>query len=225
MGLAIFRLAWYIERMDTRLLNARLYGIVDIGYVRPTDVVSCASELIEGGVRILQLRAKSLTREEVAPLAREMCALCREKGALFVLNDYPELAAHAGADAVHVGQDADTLADVRRIVGPRMLIGRSTHSLEQVRRARDEGADYIGYGPLFPTATKPGRPAIGLRGIARAQQLAGEMPVFCIGGINEATLPRVLAAGAQRVVVVSWLLQQADRARAARELLRTLSPA
>lgn len=211
--------------MDTRLDEARLYGIVDRGYVQEADVAACARELLAGGVRILQLRAKNLPQEDVARLAHVMQPICQEANALFVLNDYPELAASIGADAVHVGQDAPTLADIRRIVGPHMLIGRSTHSLDQVRRAREEGGNYIGFGPLFPTATKPGRPAIGLQDIAQAQQLAGDMPVFCIGGVNADTLPQVLAAGAQRVVVVSWLLQQTDRTQAARQLLHALTPA
>lgn len=211
--------------MDTRLAKARLYGIVDRGYVQEADVAACTRELLVGGVRILQLRAKNLPREDVERLAHVMQPICREANAVFVLNDYPELAASIGADAVHVGQDAPALADIRRIVGPRMLIGRSTHSLDQVRRAREERADYIGFGPLFPTATKPGRPAIGLRDIAQAQKLAGDMPMFCIGGINADTLPQVLAAGAQRVVVVSWLLQQTDRTQAARQLLHALTPA
>ena len=211
--------------MDTRLAKAHLYGIVDRGYVQEADVAACARELLIGGVRILQLRAKNLLQEDVARLAHVMQPICREANALFVLNDYPELAASIGADAVHVGQDAPALSDIRRVVGPHMLIGRSTHSLDQVRRAREEGADYIGFGPLFPTATKPGRPAIGLQDIAQAQQLAGDMPVFCIGGVNADTLPQVLAAGAQRVVVVSWLLQQTDRTQAARQLLHALTPA
>ena len=211
--------------MDTRLAEARLYGIVDRGYVQEADVAACTRELLAGGVRILQLRAKNLPQEDVTRLAHVMQPICRESNAIFVLNDYPELAASIGADAVHVGQDAPALADIRRIVGPHMLIGRSTHSLDQVRRAREEGADYIGFGPLFPTATKPGRPAIGLEDIAQAQKLAGDMPMFCIGGINADTLPQVLAAGAQRVVVVSWLLQQTDRTQAARQLLHALTPA
>ena len=196
--------------MDTRLDEARLYGIVDRGYVQEADVAACARELLAGGVRILQLRAKNLPQEDVARLAHVMQPICREANAVFVLNDYPELAASIGADAVHVGQDAPALADIRRIVGPRMLIGRSTHSLDQVRRAREERADYIGFG---------------LRDIAQAQKLAGDMPMFCIGGVNADTLPQVLAAGAQRVVVVSWLLQQTDRTQAARQLLHALTPA
>lgn len=205
------------------LAKCRLYGIVDRGYVPADQVAACTRELLDGGVRVLQLRAKGAPLTEVLRLAGEMQPLCREVGALFVLNDYPELAAALGADAVHVGQDAPSMAELRRIVGERMIIGRSTHSPEQARCAKEEGADYIGFGPLFPTGTKPGRPAIGLQDIAAVQQMAGEMPVFCIGGVNGDTLPQVLEAGARRVVVVSWLLGQADRASAARALQQRIT--
>ena len=198
------------------LQSCRLYGIVDMGYTAPGQVAEKTSALLEGGVRILQLRAKGLPLPQVAELARVMQPLCRAAGAIFVLNDYPELAASLGADAVHVGQDAGPLAQVRAVVGPQMLVGRSTHSPQQALDALAEGADYIGFGPLFPTGTKPGRPAIGLQHIAQVQAQLGELPMFCIGGINAATLPDVLAAGTQRVVIVSWLLQQKNIAAAAR---------
>ena len=100
-----------------------------------------------------------------------------------------------------------------------MLVGRSTHSPEQALSALHEGADYIGFGPLFPTGTKPGRPSIGLQDIESVQQAVGSMPMFCIGGVNADTLPRVLEAGARRVVVVSWLLQQPDIAAAAADII------
>ena len=199
--------------------DARLYGIVDMGYVRPEDVEQVTSALLQGGVRILQLRAKGVELDAVEALARRMQPLCRAAGAIFVLNDYPEMAARIGADAVHVGQDGGPLEDVRAIVGPDMLIGRSTHSPEQALAAVAEGADYIGFGPLFPTGTKPGRPAIGLLDIAPVQTQLGDFPMFCIGGINGSTLPAVLAAGARRVVIVSWLLQQADVAGAAQNVI------
>lgn len=206
------------------LAQSRLYGIVDLGYVQPAAVEPCTLALLQGGVRVLQLRAKGVPLEAVKRYAGKMLPLCREYGALFVLNDYPQLALELQAPAVHVGQDAGDMQSIRRLVGPDMLIGRSTHSIEQAVRAKEEGADYIGFGPLFPTATKPGRPAVGLQDVAEVQQLAGQMPVFCIGGVNAATLPEVLAAGAQRVVVVSWLLQQPDIAAAARELISKIHP-
>ncbi len=209
--------------MKQVLANARLYGIVDMGYVRPEAVEQTTSTLLQGGIRIIQLRAKGVELEQVEALARRIQPLCRAAGAIFVLNDYPEMAVRIGADAVHVGQDGGSLAAVRATVGPDMLIGRSTHSPEQALAARAEGADYIGFGPLFPTGTKPGRPSIGLQDIAAVQTALADFPMFCIGGINGSTLPAVLQAGAQRVVIVSWLLQHPAPAAAAKEIICQLS--
>ena len=181
--------------------------------------------LIDGGVRIIQLRAKGVELAQVKAWAVAMQSICRDRGAIFVLNDYPGMAAEIGADAVHVGQDGGSLAEVRRVVGEGVIVGRSTHSLEQAMQARQEGADYIGFGPLFPTGTKPGRKSIGLADITAAQEAAGDMPLFCIGGINETTLPSVLQAGARRVVIVSWLLQQEDIAGTAQAVIRQLEQA
>ncbi len=203
--------------------NTRLYGIVDMGYVRPEDVEQVTTALLQGGIRILQLRAKGVELDVVEALARRIQPLCRAAGAIFVLNDYPEMAARIGADAVHVGQDGGPLEAVRAIVGPDMLIGRSTHSPEQALAAVAERADYIGFGPLFPTGTKPGRPAIGLQDIATVQTSLGDFPMFCIGGINSSTLPTVLQAGAQRVVIVSWLLQHPAPATAAQDIICQLN--
>ena len=211
--------------MKKILGNCHLYGIVDMGYTEPEQVVARTHALIDGGVRILQLRAKGKELPLVKAWAVEMQAICRESDAIFVLNDYPEMAAEIGADAVHVGQDGGSLADVRKIVGSGVLVGRSTHSLEQVKQAKAEGADYIGFGPLYPTGTKPGRASIGLADITVAQEAAGDMPLFCIGGINGTTLPEVLKAGAKRVVIVSWLLQQADIALAAQAVIREIEQA
>lgn len=211
--------------MKQLLANCSLYGIVDMGYTTPEQVLPRTHALIDGGVRILQLRAKGIELSRVREWAVDMQAICRERGAIFVLNDYPAMAAEIHADAVHVGQDAGSLDAVRRIVGPGVIVGRSTHSLQQVIQARREGADYIGFGPLYPTGTKPGRPSIGLADIKAAQQVAEDMPMFCIGGINATTLPEVLNAGAQRVVIVSWLLGRVDIAQTAREVIRRIEQA
>ena len=216
---------WQIGDMKNILADCRLYGIVDMGYTEPEQVEARTHALIDGGVRIIQLRAKGVQQNLVKQWAIAMQAICRERHAIFVLNDYPDMAAEIKADAVHVGQDGGSLVDVRKIVGPHVIVGRSTHSLEQAMQARLEGADYIGFGPLFPTGTKPGRASIGLQDIEAAQKAAGDMPLFCIGGINAATLPQVLNAGAQRVVIVSWLLQQEDIAAAAREVICLLQAA
>ncbi len=211
--------------MRKELAECRLYGIVDTGYVPGEKLADCARELCAGGIRVLQLRAKGVVTERLLPLAEGVQRVCRDTGTVFVLNDDPVAAAELGTDAVHVGQDAGPLADVRRIVGDTMIIGRSTHSLQQALEARDEGADYIGFGPVFPTPTKPERPAVGLEDISTVQREVGkDIPVFCIGGITGETLPSVLAAGARRVVIVSYLLRSPSRAELTRKIMERIPP-
>lgn len=194
-----------------RLSSCRLYGIADMGYTAEHQLISVTEKLLAGGLGILQLRAKNHDPEHIARMGSRLAPLCREYGCLFIINDYPEIALGTGADGVHLGQDDGELAPVRAMLGANAIIGRSTHSPEQALGAFREWADYIGFGPLFPTGTKPGRPAIGLEDIAGVRrQLPEEFPVFCIGGINGNTLPSVLEAGASRVVIVSWLLTHPD---------------
>lgn len=194
-----------------RLSSCRLYGIADMGYTAEHQLISVTEKLLAGGLGILQLRAKNHDPEHIARMGSRLAPLCREYGCLFIINDYPEIALGTGADGVHLGQDDGELAPVRAMLGANAIIGRSTHSPEQALGAFRERADYIGFGPLFPTGTKPGRPAIGLEDIAGVRrQLPEEFPVFCIGGINGNTLPSVLEAEASRVVIVSWLLTHPD---------------
>lgn len=194
-----------------RLSSCRLYGIADMGYIADHQLLSVTEKLLAGGLGILQLRAKNHDPERIARMGSRLAPLCRKHGCLFIINDHPEIARSVQADGVHLGQDDGDLAPVRAMLGEDAIIGRSTHGLEQAMGAFREQADYIGFGPLFPTGTKPGRPAIGLEGIASVRrQLPEEFPVFCIGGINGNTLPCVLKAGAGRVVIVSWLLTNPD---------------
>lgn len=208
---------------DCPLAGFRLYGIVDLGYVEESNVSSATSVLLAGGADIIQLRAKGLELVTIERMAREILPLCKAAGVPFILNDFPELAAALDADGVHIGQDDGPLSSAREIMGPEKIIGRSTHSLDQARAALAEGFDYIGFGPLFPTPTKEGRPAIGLQDIATMEKEVGaNIPAFCIGGITQETLPKVLAAGARRAVVVSALLKAPDIAAATREVRATI---
>lgn len=209
--------------LKTILASCRLYGILDLGYVTQEHAMETARAMLKGGVKILQLRAKNVPLETVESLASQLVPLCREFGCISIINDYPEIAVKCDADGVHVGQDTPDLDVVRRLLGPGKIVGRSTHSIEQAHRGWQEGADYIGFGPLFPTPTKPGRPAIGLEGIAEINRiLPSEFPVFCIGGVNESTLSQVLAAGARRVVIVSWLLTHPQVEETAQDLVDML---
>ena len=204
--------------------DARLYAILDLGYVAVADAIGVAERLIEGGIDMLQLRAKGVAEDVIETLGGELVRVTETAGVPFIINDHPHLVPAIGAQGAHVGQDDFTVADARWRAGraladevPSPIIGRSTHSLAQAEAAAAEGADYIGFGPLFPTPTKPGRPAIGLSEIRRVHERVN-IPVFCIGGINLETLDAVIAAGAHRVVIVSALLHAPDIVRYAREV-------
>jgi thiamine-phosphate pyrophosphorylase len=199
------------------LTSCRLYGIVDLGYVKPGSVVPMTRALVEGGVDLLQLRAKGFMISEVERFARWMHPVSRDANVPLVINDHPEIAAAVGSEGVHVGQDDRSIAETRNIVGNACFIGKSTHSIAQEKTALAQGADYIGFGPLFATGTKPDYLPIGLGDIAEVQRLA-TVPVFCIGGVNPARLPQILAAGARRVVVVSAFLLADDVRREVRRL-------
>lgn len=204
--------------------EARLYAILDLGYVSAEASAATTAALLAGGADLLQLRAKGHDPAVIRGVAHLLIPLCRAAGVPFILNDFPELAAELGADGVHIGQDDGLLALAREIMGPGKLIGRSTHSLAQARAALEEGFDYIGFGPLFPTPTKAGRPGIGLHDIAAMEREVGSrIPAFCIGGIQRANLAEVLAAGARRVVIVSDLLTATDVTAAAREVVETMN--
>ena len=205
------------------LSPARLYCILDLGYVAEADAATAASALLEGGADLLQLRAKGHDLNTIRRVAERLLPLCRAAGVPFILNDHPALAADLGADGVHIGQDDGPLSEARAAMSAGAIIGRSTHSLDQARAALAEGFDYIGFGPLFPTPTKLGRPGIGLENIAVMQREVGSrIPAFCIGGIVPETLPDVIAAGAQRIVVVSALLQSPDIRLATRQFKNLL---
>ena len=193
------------------LQSARLYAILDLGYVREENAAEVAAALLAGGADLLQLRAKGHPEETIRRVAETLMPICKNAGVPFILNDFPHLAAKLGADGIHIGQDDGSLLDARKIVGPHMIVGRSTHSLEQARAALAEGFDYIGFGPLFPTPTKLGRPGIGLENIREMERDVGSrIPAFCIGGIRRDNLQTVLNADARRVVIVSDLLQAGE---------------
>jgi thiamine-phosphate pyrophosphorylase len=192
-----------------RLARARLYAIVDTGYVEPDRVPFVTEHLVLGGVDLIQLRAKKLPLAAILELGKKMRVVIPSDGPLFILNDHPELVAEIGADGIHVGQDDLSVDEARTRAGAETLVGKSTHSLNQALAAEKEGADYIGVGPIYATPTKPDYVPVGPALIGQVSS-AVRVPQFCIGGINEQTLPEVLAAGARRVVIVSALLQSED---------------
>lgn len=213
------------------LSDALLYGILDLGYTAAADAERTAEQMLAGGVDVLQVRAKGADEDAIEALAHRLTPLTESAGVPLIVNDFPQLVPAVGAQGAHVGQEDFSVAEARWRAGRALagevappIIGKSTHSFEQAVAAEAEGADYIGFGPLFATPTKPGRPAIGLDDIRRVHA-AVRIPIFCIGGIKRANLEAVLAAGARRVVIVSEMLGAADIAGYAREVKAALRAA
>ena len=203
------------------LSECRLYGIIDLGYVESRDTARIAAQMIEGGVDLIQLRGKNKSIDELVDLAAELHELTAKSFTPLIVNDHAEIARSAPIEGVHVGQDDDSIEIVRQKVDHDILVGKSTHSLEQARAAQREGADYIGFGPIFATPTKPDYAPIGLEDI-RCVHAEVNLPIFCIGGINVDNLQSVIDAGGKRVVMVSALLKAhniVDYARCATDML------
>lgn len=203
------------------LHDCRLYGILDLGYVKAGDAAQITREMIEGGVDLIQLRGKNTSITELIQLSAELHELTATSSTPLIVNDHAEIARRVPVDGVHVGQDDDNVSLARQKAARPILIGKSTHSLEQARAAQGEGADYIGFGPIFATPTKPDYRPIGLEHIRRVHAELN-LPIFCIGGINIDNLQSVIDAGAKRVVMVSALLKAhsiVDYARCATDML------
>jgi thiamine-phosphate pyrophosphorylase len=196
-----------------RLAEARLYLVCD---ARPRAFLDAA---LRGGADIVQLRDKTLDDFGLIAAARQFRAAADAHGALFILNDRPDLVAACAADGVHVGQDDGTPAAARAVVGPDRIVGRSTHAPAQADAAdADPDVDYLAVGPVHATPTKAGRPAAGLEYVEYAARTVTK-PWFAIGGLDAANLYEVVARGAQRAVVVR-AIADADDPQSAAEVLR-----
>jgi len=212
------------EQRRARLREARLYLVCGAGG-DGRDLRAFLDAALRGGVDVIQLREKDGDEEAILRAARTFRAAADAHGALFAINDRPDLVAAAGADGVHVGQDDMPVAQARALLGPHALVGRSTHTPAQVdAAAADPEVDYFAVGPVHATPTKPGRPAVGPELIHHAASVPRRAPWFAIGGIDPDTIGAVREAGATRVVVVRALTQAADPEATARALRAALDP-
>lgn len=202
--------------------DCRLYGILDLSYIDILDAPRVAKSMIDGDVDLIQLRGKRQPLGQLADLAGQLHEITSPFSVPLVVNDYAEIAKHVTVEGVHVGQDDDAVAVVRQKVGRPVVVGKSTHSFEQAIAAQREGADYIGFGPIFATPTKPDYKPIGLKDIKRVH-VDVSLLIFCIGGIKIDNLAEVIAAGARRVAIVSGLLKAPDIAGYARACKKLLS--
>lgn len=209
------------ELRQARLQDARLYVVTDARREHG-DLEAFLRAVTGASADVVQLRDKTAGDAEVLEAAAVFRRVCDDAGALFVLNDRPDLAVEAGADGVHVGQQDAPPDEARRVVGPDLLVGRSTHSARQIDRSADEDVDYIAVGPVHATPTKPARPAAGLGPVRHAAQHAAH-PWFAIGGVAPETVDEMLEAGARRLVVVRAVTEAPDPARATWQLRRALA--
>ena len=202
--------------------NWRLYVIVDRAACGTKDPADLAARAIRGGADVIQWRDKSATSRSLLETARRLLAVTRPAGIPLIINDRVDVAHAAQADGVHLGQEDLPLQAARQILGPGRLIGQSTHSLEQATRAEQEGADYIGVGPIFATPTKPDYPQVGLS-LIREVSSRVRVPCVCIGGIDADNASRVMEAGGQRVAVVRAVCAADDPEEAAKALKRLVT--
>jgi thiamine-phosphate pyrophosphorylase len=200
-----------------RLARARIYVLLT-GAQCVASLDWTVEQAAAGGATVFQLREKSLTDRELIGRARDLRRWTRKAGVLFIVNDRPDIARLVEADGVHLGQDDLPVKEARRIVGSELLIGVSTHTIEQVRQAVLDGADYIGIGPVFPSKTKDFEHFPGLD-FVRAATAETSLPAFALGGITPVNAPLVVAAGARRLAVGA-AIAASDEPRLAAQGLR-----
>ncbi|MBI4436956.1 MAG: thiamine phosphate synthase [Candidatus Omnitrophica bacterium] len=191
------------------LKRGSLYVITDPGAQRGKGHLEVLTQALEGGASVVQLRDKEAKDEALITVGRALREVCDQFGALLIVNERVDVAKAVGADGLHIGQDDLSLKRARQEIGGNRLLGVSTHSLEQARRAFQEGADYIGVGPIFKTPTKPDYAPVGLEFIHEVRKNLS-IPFIAIGGINLSNIEEVLGAGAYAIAVVRAVVAQED---------------
>jgi thiamine-phosphate pyrophosphorylase len=203
-----------------RLARSHLYVVTD-AREQQGDLAEFLAEILDAGVDIIQLREKDAEVADLLRWGEVFREAAARNGALFILNDRPDVALALGADGVHLGQEDMPLDEARAFLGAEAILGLSTHSPKQWDSAPPE-ADYLCAGPVWETPTKPGRPAAGLDYVRYAAASHETRPWFAIGGINESNLSQVMDVGATRIVVVRAVVEDSVPARAVRSLVQSI---
>jgi len=211
----------HLIRGNQRLRDAHLYVLIDGSFGFGDEFRNRVDELANSDVDVVQLRAKDASDREVVEMAREVGGILEAAGTMFIVNDRPDIARVVNADGVHIGQTELSVADARAIVGPEMLVGVSTHTLPQATQAVTDGADYIGVGPVFPSETKQFDELAGLEFMKEVSDEI-QLPFFAIGGINEARLPELIAAGGFRAAISQAIWRASDIIGTARRIKEEL---
>jgi thiamine-phosphate pyrophosphorylase len=212
------------QRLEMRReAGGRVYGlyvIIDPQVTSDRDPLEVARAALEGGAHMLQLRDKVRDKGRSLPLAAALRELCDRYGALLMVNDHADVAALSAAHGLHVGQTDLPVAQARRVLGPRQIVGRSNHLLSEVMESEAQGADHVALGNIYRTSTKESirdRPPLGPEAVTRAKA-AVSVPLVAIGGINEDNVDRVVRAGADAVCVASAVGLAPDPAEASRRM-------
>ena len=204
------------------LEDKKLYLVTNSDKFESEDLfLDAVASALKGGVDILQLREKNMPANKIIELGKKVKLLCAEYGAIFIVNDRVDIAYVLDADGVHLGQDDMDIESARKILGNNAIIGISTHAPEQAQKAVNDGADYIGMGPVFTTPTKPGRPSVGLE-YAKWVSENIKIPAFAIGGIDLTNVQDVINAGAKKIAVVRAIINSDSPEKAAQEFLKVL---
>lgn len=194
-----------------------LYLILDTKSLKGRDEVSLATQAIKGGAKVIQLRDKYQNKGKLLEIARKLKYLCEEKGVLFIINDYLDVAQACGADGVHLGQDDLPLTEARSLLSPDKVIGCSTATLSEAVLAQSQGADYIALGAIYPTSSKEEVRLADLETLRQARENTS-IPLIAIGGINKSNVSEVMEAGADGIAVISAVMGADDVERAAQEI-------
>ncbi len=207
-----------LSRQDKTKHLTGLYAIIDSQALSGRSHLEVADQLIRGGAKVIQLRDKLRSKDELLPIAQQLRNLCSERAVLFIMNDYLDLALAAGADGLHLGQKDLPIKVARKLLPIDIILGCSVTTVDQAIAAESDGADYIAVGSIFPTSSKERAKVVGLERLRQIKQAVG-LPLIAIGGITEDNVAEVLAAGADSVAVISAILQAEDIEEAARQII------
>jgi len=203
----------------SRVFIPPLYPIIDSFLTLAADIEKTATDIMDGGAKILQLRAKKLSSKEFLETARIIRKITKDRGAVFIVNDRVDIALMTDADGVHLGQDDLPVREARRLLGNDKIIGYSTHNMREARVAKKLPVDYISFGPIFPTKTKKdAQMPKGIKGFSEVRK-AVNIPIVAIGGITETNLIYVLKEGADSAAMISEILTEKDISKKVNRLI------